>query len=112
VFPLVVDPAVVEPVPGVRKPAVPPVELTGGVMTTVEPVVVPVVPVVPAVPGAPGVTTVVPVVEPVVPVVPLVVPRAAGTPPAVPAPPGRRQVTSRSEQKAGIVVRSVDASAA
>ncbi len=92
------------PVPGVLKPAAaPPLELTGGVITTVEPGV----PVVPDVPPVLPVT----VVVPAVPLFPAFS-RAAGTLPAPPAPPGKRQVTSRFEQKSGIVVRSVDASAA
>ncbi|HYH42371.1 MAG TPA: hypothetical protein VD867_10330 [Burkholderiales bacterium] len=93
---------VVEPVPRVWNPAAPLVELTGGVITTVDPVAVE-VPV--------GL-----VVVPVVVVDPLVVAalpavlRGGGAPAAPPS--GKRQVTSRLEQKSGIEVRSVEASAA
>jgi hypothetical protein len=81
-----------------------PVDVLGGVMTTVlpPPVVAPVV--VPAVPVAPGV--------PVDPVVVLVEPDVPPAPRTAGVPSGNRHVTSRFEQKSGIVVRSLDASAA
>jgi hypothetical protein len=89
VVPLAVVPPLADPAtPGVLNPAAPPVEVAGGVITTVEPVV----PVVPA--GAE--------VEPV----------AGGMLRTAPPPSGSRHVTSRFEQNSGIVVRSLEASAA
>jgi hypothetical protein len=80
-----------------------PVDVLGGVMTTVLPPPV----------GAPVVP---PVVLPVVPVAPvdpvLVEPDVPAVPRTAGVPSGNRHVTSRFEQKSGIVVRSLDASAA
>lgn len=82
------DPMVTGPAePGVRDPGAAPAVGAGGVITTVEPFAAPV-----ASPDA----------EPV----------AGATLRTAAPPPGKRQVTSRSEQYSGMVVRSVDASAA
>jgi hypothetical protein len=87
--PLVVVPPLADPAtPGVLNPAAPPVEVAGGVMTTVDPVV------------------------PVVPVGVAVEPVAGGMLRTAPLPSGKRHVTSRFEQNSGIVVRSLEASAA
>jgi hypothetical protein len=89
VAPLVVVPLLADPAtPGVLNPAAPPVEGAGGVITTVEPV------------------------DPVVPVGAEVEPVAGGMPRTAPPPSGSRHVTSRFEQNSGIVVRSLEASAA
>lgn len=86
-------PVVADPLPRVCMPAVPLVELTGGVTTTFDSVEVD-VSVEPGMLRVVVVDGVVPLIEPLLPTVP----RGAGTPPAAPELPGSTQVTSRSEQ--------------